>query len=106
MLPSEHLVHGRADNESAQGNKQGTYNALRRLVSENVGSPTGRESYGDGAPIVVRARESLVHGEGAAHESGSEPVPFNTGWAGQMSTSPRRKGMRNADRRNLLGSHP
>ena len=28
------------------------------------GSPKGREPYGDGAAVVVRARESLVHGEG------------------------------------------
>jgi len=30
----------------------------------NAGSPTGREPYGDGAPIVVRGRESRPHGEG------------------------------------------
>ena len=30
----------------------------------NAGSPTGRESYGDGAIVVVRAEESSVHGEG------------------------------------------
>jgi len=29
-----------------------------------VGSPTGREPYGDGVPIVVRGRESRLHGEG------------------------------------------
>ena len=33
--------------------------------SGNVGSPTDREVHGDGAAIVVRARESLVHGEAA-----------------------------------------
>ena len=32
--------------------------------ARNTGSPTGRESYGDGDPIVVRGRESLLHGEG------------------------------------------
>jgi hypothetical protein len=30
----------------------------------NTGSPTSREAHGDGAIVVVRARESLVHGEG------------------------------------------
>src|SRR5215831_13699110 len=30
----------------------------------NTGSPTGREPYGDGAPVVVRGRESRPHGEG------------------------------------------
>jgi len=33
-------------------------------LARNAGSPTGRESYGDGDPIVVRGRESLLHGEG------------------------------------------
>jgi len=28
------------------------------------GSPTGREPYGNGAAVVVRAGESPVHGEG------------------------------------------
>jgi hypothetical protein len=30
----------------------------------NVGLPKGRKSYGDGVPIVVRVRESLIQGEG------------------------------------------
>lgn len=30
----------------------------------NVGLPNGRESYGDGVPIVVRVRETLIQGEG------------------------------------------
>ena len=29
-----------------------------------MGSPTGRESYGDGVLVVVRGRESRLHGEG------------------------------------------
>ncbi len=33
-------------------------------MSVIAGSPTGREPYGDGAPVVVRAKENLVHGEG------------------------------------------
>src|SRR6266542_890415 len=32
--------------------------------AENEGSPTGREPYGDGAPVLVRDRESRPHGEG------------------------------------------
>jgi hypothetical protein len=32
--------------------------------ARNAGSPTGREPYGDGAPIVVRGRENRPHGEG------------------------------------------
>jgi len=30
----------------------------------NARSPTGREPHGDGAPVVVRERESRLHGEG------------------------------------------
>jgi hypothetical protein len=30
-----------------------------------AGSPTGREPYGDGVPVVVRGRESRSRGEGA-----------------------------------------
>jgi hypothetical protein len=30
----------------------------------NAGFPTGREAHGNGAPIVVRGRESRLHGEG------------------------------------------
>lgn len=32
--------------------------------ARNAGLPTGRESYGNGVPIVVRGRESRSHGEG------------------------------------------
>lgn len=31
---------------------------------KNTGLPKGREPYGNGVPIVVRGRESLLHGEG------------------------------------------
>jgi len=37
---------------------------LNVTQARNAGSPTGREPYGDGASVVVGARESLVHGEG------------------------------------------
>jgi hypothetical protein len=30
----------------------------------NAGLPTGREPYGNGVPVVVRGRESRLHGEG------------------------------------------
>src|SRR5215212_6882478 len=53
----------------------------------NAGSPTGREPYGDGAPVVVGGRESRSQGEG-------EQV------SGTVSP---RGGMRNAERRNLPG---
>lgn len=44
----------------------------KRLTRVNAGSPKGREPQGDGTPIVVRARERRVHGEGATLEGGLE----------------------------------
>lgn len=41
------------DNDSIQGSEQGTYVELERLLRVNAGLPTGRESYGNGALIVV-----------------------------------------------------
>lgn len=47
--------------KEANGEPNPTYHV--QLV-RNAGSPTGRESYGDGASIVVRGREIRLHGEG------------------------------------------
>ena len=45
--------------------RQGTYVTLDNVHPQgNTGSPTGREPQGDGAPVVVRGRESRSHGEG------------------------------------------
>lgn len=43
-----------------------TRNLTRPIVQfvRNSGSPTGRESYGDGDLVVVSGREILLHGEG------------------------------------------
>ena len=38
--------------------------STKRRTPRNAGSPKNREVHGDGVPIVVGARESLVHGEG------------------------------------------
>jgi hypothetical protein len=43
--------------------KQAPLSTTRR-TSGNAGSPKNREVHGDGVPIVVGARESLVRGEG------------------------------------------
>jgi hypothetical protein len=51
-------------NEASQGAERSAYVTLRQLMHENMGSPTGREPYGDGALVVVRGRESRPHGEG------------------------------------------
>ncbi len=42
----------------------GAPNGTTRLMCATVGSPSRRESDGDGVSIVVRARESRVQGEG------------------------------------------
>ncbi len=72
------------DSESIQGDEWDTYSRARHVMRRrNAGSPKGREPYGDGAPIVVRAGESPVHGEG-----------------GQVISTPRDRevlGMRNAE---------
>ena len=51
-------------NEVSQGAERSAYVTLSRLMHGNMGSPTGREPYGDGALVVVRGRESRPHGEG------------------------------------------
>ena len=51
-------------NEVSQGAERSAYVTLLQLMHENMGSPTGREPYGDGALVVVRGRESRPHGEG------------------------------------------
>src|SRR3954454_7195363 len=48
-----------------------------------AGSPVGREPHGDGAPVVVRGRESRPHGEG--------------GQATRMAQGREVREMRNAD---------
>jgi hypothetical protein len=63
------------------------------MTKTNAGSPTGRESYGDGVPIVVAGvtacqgeRESRSQGKGEQVTGYSQP-----------------EGMRNAERRKVLG---
>jgi hypothetical protein len=58
-------------NEPIQGNERDTYVALYVSKAGTAGSPTGREPYGDGVPIVVVGvttdqgrRESRLQGEG------------------------------------------
>ena len=47
-----------------KGAKRAPVADLNVRRGRNARCPTGREPYGYGAPIVVRARESRVHGEG------------------------------------------
>lgn len=57
-------------NEGIQGDEWDAYVVLVRMTRTNVGSPVGRESYGDGGPVVVAGvtpgrggRESRLQGE-------------------------------------------
>ena len=57
--------------EGIQGDEWGAYVTLSRTTGTNVGSPTGREPYGDGGLVVVAGvttgqggRESRPQGEG------------------------------------------
>ncbi len=75
-----------------------------RLIHGNAGSPTGRESYGDGPPIVVGGWESQPQGEGAALERGPE-FSLDKGEQGRCHRLPIEKGMRNARRQYSFRDH-
>ena len=58
--------------EGIEGDEWVAYVALSCTARTNVGSPTGREPYGDGVPVVVvgaashrGGRENRSQGEGA-----------------------------------------
>ena len=44
--------------------RKGCLSREYRFLCVNVGLPTGREPYGNRTPVVVRGRESRLHGEG------------------------------------------
>jgi hypothetical protein len=74
-------LDGRWGTTSLKGTNGPPTSRSRRQLCANAGSPTGREPYGDGAPIVVAGvtpghggRESRPQGEGAARENGPESV--------------------------------
>ena len=59
-------------NEDIQGDEWDAYVTLSRTTETNVGSPNGRESYGDTVPVVVAGvttcqggREGRPQGQGA-----------------------------------------
>ena len=51
--PSQPLGPGAMPSEGIEGDEWDAYVTLLRATGTNVGSPTGREPYGDGVPIVV-----------------------------------------------------
>ena len=77
--------------EGIEGDEWAAYGTLSRTARTNVGSPTGREPYGDGGLVVVAG---VTPGRG-----GRESRPQGEG--GQvMWTRKMLGGMRNAERRN------
>jgi hypothetical protein len=70
---SVHLSErGAMPSEGIQGDEWDAYVTLSRTTRTNVGSPAGREPYGDGVPVVVvgvtthqGGRESRPQGKGA-----------------------------------------
>jgi hypothetical protein len=80
--------------EGIEGDEWAAYVALSRMARTNVGSPAGREPYGDGGLVVVAG---VTSGRG-----GRESRPQGEG--GQvMWTQEMPGGMRNAERRNGVG---
>ena len=77
-------------NEGIQGDEWDAYVTLLHTTRTNVGSPTGREPYGDGVPVVVVGVTT--------HRGGRESRPQGKG--AQVTGYPRPGGMRNAERRN------
>ena len=70
--PLQPPERGAMPSEGIQGDEWDAYVTLGRMTGTNAGSPTGREPYGDGVPIVVvrvtphqGGRESRPQGEGA-----------------------------------------
>ena len=66
--------------EDIEGDEWDAYVTLSRTARTNMGSPTGRESYGEGGPVVVGGvtsargvRESRNQGEGGQMIGHSRP---------------------------------
>jgi len=80
--------------EGIEGDEWGAYVTLLRTTVTNVGSPNGRESHGDGGPVVVAG---VTPGQGGreSRSQGEEDQMI-----GHQQSS---RGMRNAECRNGAG---
>ena len=72
VRPGHPSRRGAMPSEGIEGDEWGAYHTLHRTTETNVGSPKGREPYGDGVPVVVAGvttcqggRESRPQGQGA-----------------------------------------
>lgn len=61
LARSGRLATARGEFKGMSGGPTGRYH---EQSVRTAGSPKGREPHGDGAPVVVRGRESRPHGEG------------------------------------------
>ncbi len=77
-----------------------------RFIVVNAGSPTRRESHGDGTLIVVSKGTKLFPKEVKEHPSKEGQSIQDTGMQGREEEFPLEKGMRNAKRRPLPGNSP
>ena len=55
--------------EGIQGDEWDAYVTLERTTRTNAGSPAGRESYGDGVPVVVVGVRPTKEGGKAVHRA-------------------------------------
>jgi hypothetical protein len=72
----------------------------QRFIRAKAGSPTRRETQGDGTPILAE-----IFGEGAAHQNEPERAMIQARREG-ISKEPDERGMRNADHRSVPGTYP
>jgi hypothetical protein len=72
----------------------------QRFIRAKAGSPTRRETQGDGTPILAE-----IFGEGAVHQNEPERTMIQARREG-ISKEPDERGMRNAKHRNVPGTYP
>jgi len=63
------LERGAMPSEGIEGGEWGAYVALLRTARTNMGSPTGRELYGDGGLVVVAGVTTGREGGRAVHRA-------------------------------------
>ena len=72
-------------------------NHTQRFIDAKAGSPTRRETHGDGPPKLPGKKTMTPHTwEGAAHEDGPERL-VDTKTQGRYQEVSKGRGMRNAD---------
>ncbi len=79
-----------------RGNKKAPKHT-QRFIHAKAGSPTRRETHGDGTPILPGSKAKMAHTwKGAAHEDGPERL-VDTKTQGRYQEVTKGRGMRNAN---------